>query len=137
MDVTGRTTVFFEEPFWVAVCECESGGRLTAARVVFGAEPKDYQVYAYFLERWNRLRFSPPVEAVQKRRHLNPKRIQREIVRTLDAAGVGTKAQQAIGLAREQAAQTRKADARKRRDAEKKRRFELRRQKAKKKHRGG
>ena len=33
-------------------------GRLTAARVVFGAEPKDYTVYEHFLRGWRSLRFS-------------------------------------------------------------------------------
>ena len=49
MDIRGRTTVYFEDPFWVAVCEVSEGGKLRAARVVFGAEPKDYEVYGLSL----------------------------------------------------------------------------------------
>lgn len=68
MDIRGRTTVYFEDPFWVAVCEVSEGGKLRAARVVFGAEPKDYEVYGYFLDHWRRLRFSPPGPRWGKRR---------------------------------------------------------------------
>lgn len=38
-------TVFFEDPFWVGVYEREEPGGLTACRVVFGAEPKDGEIY--------------------------------------------------------------------------------------------
>ena len=58
-----RLTVYFEDPFWVGVFERRQEGRLTAARVVFGAEPKDYTVYEHFLRGWRSLRFSPPVAA--------------------------------------------------------------------------
>ena len=36
------------------------GGQLEACRIVFGAEPKDYEVYDFLLKNWHRLRFSPP-----------------------------------------------------------------------------
>ena len=38
---TGRLTVFFEDPFWIDVFERTEGSRLSAAKVTFGAEPKD------------------------------------------------------------------------------------------------
>ena len=38
--VIGRLTVFFEDPFWVGVFERIENGRLSAAKVTFGAEPK-------------------------------------------------------------------------------------------------
>ena len=52
-------TVVFDDPFWVGVFTRQEGGGLTAARTVFGAEPKDYEVYEYFLANWYSLRFSP------------------------------------------------------------------------------
>lgn len=30
--VSGKLTVFFEEPFWVGVFECVSGGKLSVCR---------------------------------------------------------------------------------------------------------
>ena len=50
--------VFFEDPFWVGIVERREGGRLRAARVVFGAEPSDREVYAWVLESFDGLRFS-------------------------------------------------------------------------------
>ena len=48
MDKTiGTLTVFFEEPFWVGVFEQIDQGELRAAKVVFGAEPKDYEIYDF------------------------------------------------------------------------------------------
>mgnify|MGYP002508830665 CR=1 FL=1 len=38
--VSGKLTVFFEEPFWVGVFECVSDGKLSVCKVTFGAEPK-------------------------------------------------------------------------------------------------
>jgi hypothetical protein len=42
-------TVWFEGPFWVGVLQREDGGRLTACRHVFGAEPKEQEVYQWLL----------------------------------------------------------------------------------------
>ena len=45
--VSGKLTVFFEEPFWVGVFECVANGKLSVCKVTFGAEPKDYEVYEF------------------------------------------------------------------------------------------
>lgn len=50
MEETSVTlTVLFEAPFWVGVVERVEDGRLSACRIVFGAEPKDYEVWEYVL----------------------------------------------------------------------------------------
>ena len=41
--VSGRLTVFFEEPFWIGVFEHISEKKLSVCKVTFGAEPKDYE----------------------------------------------------------------------------------------------
>ena len=38
--VNGKPTIFFEEPFWVGIFERIEDGKLSAAKVTFGAEPK-------------------------------------------------------------------------------------------------
>ena len=43
-NVSGRLTVYFEEPFWIGVFERICEGKLSVAKVTFGAEPKDYEV---------------------------------------------------------------------------------------------
>ena len=134
--VSGRLTVFFEEPFWVGVFERISECRLSVCRIVFGAEPKDYEVYDFVLKNYYRLRFSPAVAADVREAGRNPKRIQREVRKQVQNTGVGTKSQQALKLQQEQWKTERKTAGRKRREAEKERLFELKQQKRKEKHRG-
>lgn len=52
-------TVFFEEPFWVGIFEKTEYGKLSVSKVIFGAEPKDAEVFEFFLKYYNDLRFSP------------------------------------------------------------------------------
>ena len=77
--VSGKLTVFFEEPFWVGVFERVSDGKLSVCKVTFGAEPKDYEVYEFVLKNYYRLRFSPAVATNVKETGRNPKRVQREV----------------------------------------------------------
>lgn len=134
--VLGRLTVFFEEPFWIGVFERVSEGKLSACKVTFGAEPKDYELYDFILKNYCRLRFSPAVATVAEKASRNPKRIQREVQKQVQNIGVGTKSQQALKLQQEQLKTERRAESRERREAEKQRQFELKQQKRKEKHRG-
>ena len=134
--VSGRLTVFFEEPFWVGVFERISEGGLSACKVTFGAEPKDYEIYDFVLKKYGRLRFSPAVATDVKETGRNPKRIQREVRKQVQNTGIGTKSQQALKLQQEQWKTERKNANRERREAEKERKFELKQQKRKEKHRG-
>ena len=134
--VSGRLTVFFEDPFWVGVFECISDEKLSVCKVTFGAEPKDYEVYDFVLKNYYQLRFSPAVKTDVKEAGRNPKRIQREVRKQVQNAGIGTKSQQALKLQQEQWKTERKTAGRKRREAEKERLFELKQQKKKEKHRG-
>ena len=129
-------TVFFEDPFWVGVYEREEPGGLTACRVVFGAEPKDYEVYDFVLRNYYRLKFSPAVATDVKEAVRNPKRVQREVRKHVQNTGIGTKSQQALKLQQEQLKTERKTVSREQREAEKQRQFELKQQKRKEKHRG-
>ena len=129
-------TVFFDGQFWVGIFERIDNGKLTVARVVFGAEPKDQQVHEMVLRDFYRLRFSPPVEGVKMQTIAsNPKRRQRQIARS-NEKGVGTKSQQAMQLAQEEGKAARKARTRQQREAEEQRKHDLRVEKKKAKHRG-
>lgn len=137
LDSCSRLSVLFEEPFWIALYERESGGRYEVCKVTFGAEPRDYEVYAFFLKNYDRLVFSPAMEgAGSVQRKINPKRLQKQIRKVTEEKGVGTKAQQALKLQQEQNKTERKILTRERREAEAQRRFALRQQKRKEKHRG-
>ncbi|WP_077610077.1 YjdF family protein [Clostridium sp. Marseille-P2415] len=128
--------VFFEEPFWIGILERISDGKLSVCKVTFGAEPKDCEVYEFLLKNYDKLRLSPAVDAAVKESMKNPKRIQREVHRQIQNAGIGTKSQQALKLQHEQQKQERKVFAREVKDAEKQHRFERKQQKKKEKHRG-
>lgn len=137
LDSCSRLSVLFEEPSWIALYERESGGRYEVCKITFGAEPRDYEVYAFFLKNYDRLVFSPAMEgAGSVQRKINPKRLQKQIRKATEEKGVGTKAQQALKLQQEQNKTERKILTRERREAEVQRRFALRQQKRKEKHRG-
>ena len=131
-----KLTVFFEEPFWIGVFERIEKKKLSVAKVTFGAEPKDYEVYEFILKHYYDLRFSPAVVIDVKESKQNPKRIQRDIKKSLAKAGIGTKSQQALKLQQEQNKQERKLKSRNQKLAESERLFELKQQQKKEKHRG-
>lgn len=134
--VKGKLTVFFEDPFWVGIFERIEDGKLSAAKVTFGAEPKDYEVQEYIQKYYFRLQFSPAVATVVKEEKRNPKRMQRDAKRQMQETGIGTKSQQALKLQQEQNKQERKLRSRKKKEADDLRMFALKQQKKKEKHRG-
>ena len=133
---SGKLTVYFEEPFWVGVFERIEDGKLSVAKVTFGAEAKDYEVQEYIQKYYFSLKFSPAVETVVKDIKRNPKRMQREAKKQTMETGIGTKSQQALKLQQEQNNQECKERNRKKKEAEEQRMFELKQQKKREKHKG-
>lgn len=134
--VSGKLTVYFEEPFWVGIFERIENGKLSVAKVTFGAEPKDYEVQEYIQKYYASLKFSPAVDAVVKDIKRNPKRMQREVKRKMQETGIGTKSQQALKLQQKQNKQERKIRSREKKEAEELRMFEMKQQKKREKHKG-
>jgi hypothetical protein len=132
-----KLTVFFEDPFWIGVFERVDGELLETSRVVFGAEPKDYEVYSFLLKNYFSLRFSRPVrvEAGEERR-INPKRLQRQVRHETAAVGVGTKAQQAMKLEYEARKQENKKASKEKRELMEQLKFEKHQEKKKEKKKG-
>ena len=128
---SGKLTVYFEEPFWVGVFERIEDGKLSVAKVTFGAEPKDYEVQEYIQKYYFSLKFSPAVETVVKDIKRNPKRMQREAKKQTMETGIGTKSQQALKLQQE-----RKEKRRKKKEAEEQRMFELKQRQKREKRKG-
>ena len=129
-------TVFFEDPFYVGWVEHCEDSRLTAAKIIFGAEPSDAEVWRYLLHHLDGLRFSPPVEGVRSVvPAANPKRRQRQAAHATTRF-LGTKAQQALSLAHAEAKQERRRQCRAHREAEEARKLKLRIAKKKARHRG-
>ena len=133
---SGKLTVYFEEAFWIGVFERIEDGKLSVAKVTFGAEPKDYEVQEYIRKHYSSLKFSPAVDTVVKDMKRNPKKMQREAKERMQETGVGTKSQQALKLQQEQNKQERKKRSHQKKEVEKKRIFELKQQKKREKHKG-
>ena len=129
-------TVFFEDPFWVAVFEKIENEQLSVAKVVFGAEPKDYEILEFIKGHYYRLQFSPFVDVELKKTKMNHKRAQKDAKRQTLEKGIGTKSQQALKLQQEQNKIERKIKSRQQKEAEKQRLFELKLHTKKEKHRG-
>ena len=129
-------TVFFEGPFWVGVFERVEDGKLSVCRVVFGSEPRDYEVWEFVLKNYYSLKFSPAAPVAVRDGKVNPKRRQREAGKQTTQAGIGTKSQQALQLQREERKTEHRRADREQKEAEKQRMFELKQQKRKEKHRG-
>ena len=135
--VRTQITVLFEDPFWVALYERESGEKYEVCKITFGAEPKDYEVYEFLLKNHKKLPFSPAVAACNfEEKRISPKRRQREAKKATEQKGIGTKAQQALKLQHEQNKIERKARTKEMKEAEKKLRFEQKQEKKKQKHNG-
>ena len=134
--VSGKLTIYFEDPFWVGVFERIENRKLSVAKVTFGVEPKDYDVLEFINRNYYHLQFSPAVETVVKDKKKNPKRAQRDAKKQTLETGIGTKSQQALKLQQEQNKQERKVRSREQRDAENQRLFELKRIKKREKHKG-
>ena len=133
---SGMLTVFFEDPFWVGVFEKIEDGKLTVAKVTFGAEPTDYEVQEYILKYYYSLQFSPAVATVVKETKRNPKRMQRDAKKHMQENGIGTKSQQALKMQQEQNKQERKLRSREQKETDELRMFELKQQKKREKHKG-
>ena len=130
-------TIMFENPFWIGLYERFDNGTYEVCKITFGAEPKDYEIYDYLLQNWHKLKFSPPIKTDKtKDRKINPKRMQREINSQLEDKGIGTKAQQALQLQREQSKVEKRARTKEQKEAEKERQYALRQEKKKAKHKG-
>ena len=89
------------------------------------------------LENWRSLDFSPPVATEGPlERKVSPKRARREARRAVRPAALGTKAQQALALQREEGKAARTRRSRAEREAEEERKLALRREKRREKHKG-
>lgn len=130
-------TVLFQPPFWVGIAERWEKEGYSAARVVFGAEPTDAQLYEWLEKEWHRLDFSPAEEGERPvKEHGNPKRAQREARAATQDRGISTRAQEALSRQREQRGLARKEQARGRREQQRQEKYLLRQEKKRAKKRG-
>lgn len=57
ISVSSTLTLFHDGQFWVGVVERVEDGKLSAAHIVFDAEPSDEEVLQFVVRKWKSLRF--------------------------------------------------------------------------------
>lgn len=135
--ISGKLTVLFEEPFWIGIFERQDDKKYEVCRVVFGAEPKEVEVYEFILERFFSLDFgSIKLEKNVTKDKIGYKRMQRKVKKEQEKESIGTKAQNALRLQYKERKQDRKNLAKARKEEEKERLFNLKQEKRKAKHKG-
>ena len=138
-EVSSTLTVYHDGQFWVGVVEHVEDGMLSVARMVFGAEPSNEEVYTWVIEHWSSLRLSAEAEPVGPRVGRlpgNPKRRVREAAKAMRQHGSSTASQLALARERERVKDELRSDRAARRQDEARSRWEDRRERRRRKHRG-
>lgn len=138
MIINSKLTVYFEDPFWVGVFEIKDEKIYMAAKVTFGEEPKDIEVYNFLLKNYFKLKFIEIKEEkdVETNKRKNPKRIQRKIRQEISNKGIGTKAQNALKKQHEENKIERKRKSKEQRELEEEIKYKKKQEKRKEKHKG-
>ena len=134
--ISGKLTVFFENPFWIGIFENFENDNLSICKVTFGSEPKEYEIYDFILKKFYNLRFSNEMKSNFREKAKNPKRRQREIKKELQSKKFLKKSEEILKLQYEENKKERKVKTKQEKELEKQRKFLLKQEKKKKKHRG-
>lgn len=129
-------TLYHDGQFWVGTAERIEDGRLSVARIVFGAEPSDEEILQFVFAKWDCLHFSGETNVDVSVLPKNPKRRQREVAKKLSKLGPSTKSQDALARARELRKAVSKSRSVRAKHETKMERFEKRQAKKKEKRRG-
>lgn len=138
-EVSSTLTVYHDGQFWVGVVEHVERGELSVARVVFGAEPSNEEIYTWVLGRWTSLRLSEacvPVDVRSEHMAGNPKRRAREAAKAMKERGTSTASQLALARERERAKGEARSAKQSARERGKREQWELRCEKRRFRHRG-
>jgi hypothetical protein len=130
-------TVCFSEPFWIGIVEVQDGNHMETAKIIFGSEPKDYEIYDFMLRNLGKLKFTRPliVNPLLKK-NLSPKRLQRMIKKEVENRGISTKAQLALKKEQEALKVERKKVCKERKEEFTDQRFQQKQEKKKQKKKG-
>jgi len=134
--ISGKLTVFFENPFWVGIFENFENDNLSVCKVTFGSEPKEYEIYNFILKKFYDLRFSNEMKSNFSKKIKNPKRRQREIKKELQSKKFLKKSEEILKLQYKENKKERKIKTKQEKEAEKQRKFLLKQKKKKQKHKG-
>lgn len=131
-----KLTVLFDGSFWIGVFERTIDNNLEVAKVTFGAEPKNIEIYNFILYKYQHLKFSNGISIEQKtQKEMNPKQMQRLIKKQINKS-LGTKSQQALKLQQEQNKIKRKTLSKQKKQKLLKLKCEMKQKKRQQKHKG-
>ena len=130
-------TIYFEDPFWVAVFERSDVCGYSVARFVFGSEPSETELQEFALKRFQTLLFSLPGPMPKLETHeVGFKRRQRDARQQTQQAGISTRAQRALQAERERMKRDRQEESREERETRERQKFLQKLAQKKEKHRG-
>lgn len=133
----GKLTIYFDDPFWVAVLEREDEAGYQVARVVLGSEPGDAEAYQFFLKNYGAFQFDAVHESARLPKvRVNFKRAQREARKSMQVQGAGTRAQEAMKAEMARHKQERRTVHKEEREQTERERFLQRQERKKERHRG-
>lgn len=137
-NISSKLTVLFEDPFWIGIFESESDKCYEVAKVVFGPEPTEVQLYEFINNQFYFIPFSKSNDTINilKDNIIGYKRFQRKIKKQQSQCSIGTKAQNAIKIQQESKKFERKNESKIRKELEQERLFKLKQIKKKEKHKG-
>lgn len=137
---TVQVTVLLEKGLWIGIFERKDDEGYAVARKIFGGEPSDPELYEFVLTNYSELKFSSPQDIVLVIQRKNPKRLKREVKRTMEKAKQGqppsSHAQEALRLELEKNKKVKKTLSKEQKEAEQERKFSLKQAKRKQKHKG-
>src|SRR5579871_2631804 len=140
METRIKVTVTLENLLWVALFERVHEKKLTAARVIFGKEPTDPELYEWVLANFNQLKFSGTQDFILTIKRKNPKRVLREVKKEMKKANGSVPreslAQQALRLELEKKKVLKKSKTKAEKEAEKEQQFQFKQEKKRQKKRG-
>lgn len=135
-----KATVTLENSLWVAIFERTDKKGYAVARVVFGDEPSDPELYEFISHQFFQLKFTEPREFKLVVKRMNPKRLQRMVKREMEKAKAGlpaaTRAQEVLRQELEKNKKARKTISRAEKQAKAEEKFQQKQAKKKKKQRG-
>lgn len=137
---TVKVNVLLENALWIAVFERADQAGYAVARVIFGDEPTDPELYEYISTHFYELKFTEPHDFKLIIKRKNYKRMQRDVKREMAAAksksSTKTRAQEVLRLALEKNKKARKSQSKAEKEAALEKKFSLRQAKKKQKKRG-
>jgi hypothetical protein len=136
-EMESKFTVYFEDSFWIGVLEKQDGTGYEIGKVVFGKEPTEAEIHAFSLERYAYIVLGKVDGDIKSNElKINPKKMQRSVIKEQKKSGVGTKAQEAIKKIQEEKKELKKKDGKIKKEIIDRIKFEKKAEKKKKKLKG-